>query len=119
MSENGTKEAENEHLQGGKIDNLVMFLYRTGRELWSSVLSGQNSTANQRKYNEMTVISVGDIVIEISSFNLKTADAKTICDAIGFLVESDGSKFLIRRLSNDKLITWENAEFIKIPILTT
>ncbi len=49
MSENGTKEAENEHLQGGKIDNLVMFLYRTGRELWSSVLSGQNSTANQRK----------------------------------------------------------------------
>jgi len=94
------------------INDTTTMLYRLARKLWVSSLYANND----KLFEEMKDIKIGDLVIEITTPNLKTSSSKKTIDAIGYLQHYDGnSLYVIKRLANNKIITWSNAEFVKVP----
>ena len=99
------------------VEHLIMLLYRTGKELWRA--TGTNTVVGLRSRNEMKTPKIDDLVIEISMFGLAKAKACETCKAVGYLKSHDDSDYIIERLDNGEKIRWINAEFVKLPILTT
>lgn len=102
---------------GIQVELCIMLLYRTARDLWTATLNG--TPAAQERFKKMQDINVGDLVIEISSFGLKSTTIDRTMHAIGWLRCINGDRYFIERLDNGQLQEWSNAEFIKIPIETT
>ena len=93
---------------------IVALLYKMGKELWWSTL---NVTPDgERRMKDMDNPMCGDLVIEISTFNLQNASDEDICSAVGYLESESNGTYFIKRLDNGEGAKWGNARFIKLPI---
>lgn len=93
--------------ENGQVDTLVGLLYKTARKLWSTTLR----THDEELFNEMKNVKKGNLAIEITNPNFTN-------NSIGYLEESfeESGKYIIKRLSDGKIINWSNSQFIRIPI---
>lgn len=102
--------SESEKQTTHEVNEIVMILYLTARELWRSSL---HST---ERFNEMKNVSKGDLVFESSSFKQRV-NKENVMDYVGYMEEmnDNGWECTIRRFDGKK-IKWGNCEFLKIPV---
>ncbi len=89
--------------------DLIKIIYTMGRDLWN--LSLNDNQESKSLNNSMRKISRDDLVIEISLEAQNNID-----NSVGFYISGNETKHKIRRLVDGKIIDWNNAIMVKIPI---
>ena len=93
---------------------LYDLLIKNAYNVWR--LSLQNTGTGIKAFNYLRDIKEGDCVLEISSTSRKSCDSTRFGELVKIEIgENEYSTVYHIRTITGKVITWSNAEFIKVP----